>query len=205
MVLSYMPSSGEEKAWEILNSLEPYTVCRNGTVSFDQAGGHYRARSFCTEFAIAPQGKTIKSLDGTGEDLIQRYGYFFIHSCLWYLVHAKDIPFSGRLMKPENIQGGELFFRGTHTLPLENLAKKYGEDASSFFQKGRELCAETAGHGDASVRLFPLPRIPVTLILWLKDEEFPARADLLFDSTAEIHLPLDMLWSLAMLSILVML
>jgi len=107
-------------------------------------------------------------------------------------------------VKPANIQGGDLFFRGSHTLPLENLAKIYGEDTSSFFQKGRELCAKAEPYGDASIRLFPLPKIPVTLILWLGDDEFPARTDLLFDSTADIHLPLDMLWSLAMLSILVM-
>jgi hypothetical protein len=50
-----------------------------------------------------------------------------------------------------------------------------------------------------------MPRIPVTLILWLSDEEFPARADLLFDSTCEIHLPLDILWSIAMMTILVFL
>ena len=60
-------------------------------------------------------------------------------------------------------------------------------------------------YGDASVELLPLPRIPVTLILWLSDYEFPARADLLFDSTCEQRLPLDVIWSIAMMSVLVML
>ncbi|MFZ5907413.1 MAG: DUF3786 domain-containing protein [Nitrospirota bacterium] len=205
MVLSYyMISSGEEKAWKILGSLDPFAVCRNGSVSFDRAAGWYSIRSFCTEFSVDPRGKTIRSPDGRGEVFIRRYAYFFIHSCLWYLIHAKDIPLSGKLIKPEGIQGGELFFRGSHVLPLEKLARKYGEDAPSFLRKGRELCSETEPYGDAAFRVFPMPRIPVTLILWLRDEEFPARAGLLFDSTADIHLPLDMLWSLAMLSILVM-
>lgn len=199
-----MISSGVEKAWEILRSLEPSVVCRNSNVSFDEANNYYSVRSFCCEFSVDPYHKTIQSINNTGEDIIRKHGYFFIHSCLWYLIHGKDIPLSGRLVKPANLQGGDLFFRGSHTLPLENLAQKYGEDASSFFQKGRELSAEAATYGDASIRLFPLPKIPVTLILWLKDEEFPARTDLLFDSTADLHLPLDMLWSLAMLSILVM-
>jgi hypothetical protein len=50
-----------------------------------------------------------------------------------------------------------------------------------------------------------MPRIPVTLILWLSDKEFPAQADFLFNSTCEIQLPLDILWSIAMMSVLVML
>jgi hypothetical protein len=199
-----MISAGEEKAWEILDSLDPSTVCKNGSVTFNQTNG-YRVRSFCSEVFVNPRGKTIKSMDDLGENIIRRHGYFFIHSCLWYLIHVKDIPCTGRLVKPVNIKGGELFFRGSHTLPLETLAGKYAGDATSFFQKGRELCADFETLGDASVRLFPLPKIPVTLILWLKDEEFPERTDLLFDSTAELHLPLDILWSLAMLSILVML
>jgi hypothetical protein len=49
-----------------------------------------------------------------------------------------------------------------------------------------------------------MPRIPVTLILWLKDEEFHPRADLLLDSTCELQLPLDIIWSIAMMSVLVM-
>jgi hypothetical protein len=59
--------------------------------------------------------------------------------------------------------------------------------------------------GDASIKLFPLPRIPVVLTLWLEDEEFPAGADLFFDSTCDLQLPTDIIWSIAMMSILIML
>jgi hypothetical protein len=50
-----------------------------------------------------------------------------------------------------------------------------------------------------------MPRIPVIMILRLGDEEFPPRVDLLLDSTCELHLPLDIIWSIAMMSALVML
>ncbi|MBI3593004.1 MAG: DUF3786 domain-containing protein, partial [Nitrospirae bacterium] len=46
---------------------------------------------------------------------------------------------------------------------------------------------------------------PVALILWAADEEFPSRVDLLFDSTCELQLPLDIIWSIAMMSLLLML
>jgi len=59
-----------------------------------------------------------------------------------------------------------------------------------------------AAYADAAVILFPLPKVPTTVLLWTQDDEFPARADLLFDATCSAHLPLDILWSVAMLSIL---
>ena len=199
-----MISSGEEKAWQTLKSLDPAEVCKNAAVLYDEINSYYIVKSFCRDFHVSPGEKVIKSRDATGEAVIKKYGYFFIHSCLWHLVHAKDIPFSGRLLKPVNIKGGEIFFRGSHVLPLDNLAKRYGDNKEGFKKKGRELCAEALDYGDASCKLFPMPRIPVTLVLWLADDEFPPRADLLLDSTCEMQLPLDIIWSMAMLSVLVM-
>jgi hypothetical protein len=43
------------------------------------------------------------------------------------------------------------------------------------------------------------------VILWLADEEFPPRIDILFDSTCELQLPLDIIWSIAMMSLLMLL
>jgi hypothetical protein len=43
------------------------------------------------------------------------------------------------------------------------------------------------------------------LLLWKKDPEFTARAGLLFDSSARLHLPVDVIWSTAMMSLLAML
>ncbi|MDO9287659.1 MAG: DUF3786 domain-containing protein, partial [Thermodesulfovibrionales bacterium] len=112
---------------------------------------------------------------------------------------------SGRLIKPSDIKGGSLFFRGTHALPLDKIAEKYGSDKPAFIERSVRLNGKLLNYGDAAVELLPMPHIPATLILWLSDDEFPARADLLFDSTCEQHLPLDIMWSIAMLSTLVML
>ena len=71
--------------------------------------------------------------------------------------------------------------------------------------KGKTLGGSIEQYGDASLRLYPLPRIPVVFSLWLEDEEFPARADLFFDSTCDLQLPTDIIWSIAMLCVLVLL
>ncbi len=200
-----MQSPGEEKAWEVLGGLHYQDVCKNAAAAYDVSRISYLIRSFCWEFSVSPEEKDIKSSVEQGKILIERYGYFFRHSCLWYLIYAKDIPLTGKLVKPSDIKGGEMFFRGSHVLPLSNIANKYGNDTNAFLNRGEGLCAEPLDYGDASLRLWPMPRIPVIIILWLGDEEFSPRVDLLLDSTCELHLPLDIIWSMAMISALVML
>jgi hypothetical protein len=199
-----MVSPGADKAWDLLQGLDHSVVCRNASVAFDQNSGSYIVRSFCSDFHVNAADRTIKSPATTGEHILKKYGYFFVHSCLWYLIHVRDIPLSHKLIQPVNIRGGEAFFRGSHALPLENLAQRYGDGEAAFLNTGESLCAALLSYGDASLKLFPFPRIPVFLILWLKDEEYPPRADLLFDSTCEVQVPLDIIWSIAMVSLLVM-
>jgi len=200
-----MASSGEQKAWEILNTLDPLVVCKNAAVSFNKPDGCYILRSFCSDFSINPYEKVIRNLAPEGDIFIKKYGHFFILSSLWYLIKAQNIPLTEKLIKPEDLKGGNMFLRGTHLLPLTEVEKKYGNHKEAFIEKGRELCGKVSDHGDIAIKLLPLPRIPVELILWLADDEFPSRANLLLDSTCEFHLPLDIIWSIVMVTILIFL
>lgn len=194
---------GEEKAWECLTGLDPAEVCLRTLAAFDSESRTYTLKSFCTDIHASLPGRQISSTP-EGDIILKRLGYFSVLATLWYLTGAKDIPLSGELVGPMNLRGGQLFFRGTHVLPLDKLADKYGKDTAGFLSKGKGLCGEELSYGDASVRLFPFPRVPVTIILWKEDDEFPARADLLFDTTCMHHLPLDIVWSTAMMSVLIM-
>jgi len=198
-------SSGEEKAWNILRELDPADVCRNAMVGFDNLSGLYLIKSFGMDLSIDPKTNSIHTDAPEGDLLLKKLGYFSVLSILWYMTSARDIPLSNRLVQPENLKGGHIFFRGTHVLPLDKLALRYTHDIEAFLKRGAALGGRRLDYGDASVQLFPFPRIPVVIILWRGDEEFPPRADLLFDSTCELHLALDILWSTAMKSLLIML
>ena len=198
-------SSGEEKAWNILRNLHPSGVCKNAMVSFDDATGIYLLKSFAMDLSVEPETKSIYSESPYADLLLNRLGYFSRLSIPIYLTSAMDIPLTGRLVQPVNIKGGNIFFRGTHVLPLDKLALKYGNDKAGFLKRGTDLGGMQMNYGDASVKLFPFPRLPVVIILWQEDDEFPPRADILFDSTCEFHLALDILWSTAMECLLIML
>ena len=197
---------GEAKAWETLAGLDPKDVCAGAHADHDTSSGTYSLTAFGIDFRIIPATRTISSDDPRAALFLGRYKDFFRLAALWYMTSAKDIPATGRLIRPLDVKGGQRFFTGTHVLPLDHVQERYGRDKAGFITQGMKFGAKIASLGDAAVRLYPLPRVPVTMILWLEDEEFPARATLFFDSTVDFQILLsDLVWSVAMMSTLVML
>jgi hypothetical protein len=197
--------SGDQIAWALVAEKEPGTICQQASVQYDFVANKFVMQSFGQEIVIDVSSFTVSSSSQLGERILHRLGHFFDLACLWYLGKAKNIPLSGKLVSPASISGGEIFQKGTHVLPLDQIAEQYGNDLEGFYSKGEELGGQQQKHGDASLLLSPFPRVPVTIILWRGDDEFPARADMFFDATCEQHLPTDVIWSTAMTSVLVML
>jgi hypothetical protein len=196
---------GEAKAWETLAGLRPQDVCFGAEAAYDESSGAYTIRAFGIDFIVSPGSKTITSGDPKSGLFLERYKDFFRLAILWYMTSAKDIPPTGRLIRPLDVKGGQRFFSGTHVLPLDRIEERFARDKVAFIERGLRFGAEIAPYGDAAVRLYPLPRVPVTIILWLQDDEYPARATLFFDSTVDFQLSLsDMVWSVALLTALVM-
>ncbi len=198
-------AGGEDKAWVALAGLLPHNICSGSGAVYDETAGSYMIRSFGIDFIVSPGTRTIESIDKRSGLFLERYKDFFRLAVLWYLTSAKNIPASGRLIRPLDVKGGQRFFSGTHLLPLDLIEKRFGRDKMAFIERGLGFGAEIAAYGDASVRLYPLPHVPVTIILWLEDEEYSARATLFFDSTVDFQLSLsDIVWSVAMMATLVM-
>jgi hypothetical protein len=197
---------GEEKAWETLAGLRPNDVCAGAKAAYEDSTGAYAIKAFGIDFIVSVGDRTIASKDPGAGLFLGRYKDFFRLAVLWYMTSAKEIPSTGRLIRPLDVRGGQRFFSGTHILPLDRIQDRYGSDKKAFIERGLKFGAEIAKFGDAAIRFYPLPRVPVTIILWLEDEEYPARATLFFDSTVDFQLSLsDMVWSVAMMTTLVVL
>ncbi len=110
---------------------------------------------------------------------------------------AKNIPLSGQWISEKDIPGGSGFFRGPHTLPTQLVAQAFGNDLPGFLGAGKRLGGKPLPMADAAFSLEVTPRIPVAVLLWLGDEEFESQVNLLFDRTIAQHLPLDIIYALA--------
>jgi len=114
-------------------------------------------------------------------------------AALVYLIEAKDVDPVGEWVSPRQLAGGYAFFRGLHAIPVDQIIERFGNNKRDF-----ELaCQRSGGHpeqyADAAYSFRLFPRLPVAVLLWLQDEEFPARATMLVDKTAGRHFPLDAL------------
>ena len=116
---------------------------------------------------------------------------------LRYLIECKAIDPVGEWVSPHQMKSGN-FFQGHHAAPVMPIARRFGEDRASFDNACNTLGGKHEMFADSSYSFAFLPRIPVGVLLWLKDDEFEARAGMLFDRNAELHLPAD-----ALLAILV--
>lgn len=112
---------------------------------------------------------------------------------LAYLVNARDVPLANKLVRAEALPGGQFFFRGLHRLPTEKLQEVFGHCPGRLYEVAPQFSAKRCDFGDASIELTVLPRIPLTIVVWRADDEFAARASILFDQTAGSQLPLDAL------------
>ncbi|MCK4912042.1 MAG: DUF3786 domain-containing protein [Thermodesulfovibrionales bacterium] len=200
---------GEAKSWEGLSAMDPDEVCRRAGVRYDASSATYHVLSFGVEFLVIPEKKRIDCPSEEGCLFLKKLKDFFRLSVLWYLTSANHIDPTGRYLRPVDVKGGHRFSAGTHVLPLDRIAGRFGRDPDGFKATGEEYGADIVeGYGDAAIRLYPLPRVPVTLVLWLEDEEedFPPRVDLFFDSTIDFQISLsDIVWAVAIMSALVML
>jgi hypothetical protein len=198
-------SNGEEDAWLRLLNLNPENVCHNAKADFNEVSGHYVLPVFNTQIFVSPTDRLIRGDTWIARLLLNGLAYYSRLPSLWYLIDAKDTSLSGELINPRQVGGGLIFDRGSHVLPLDKILERYSYDVNEFIRRGTTLGGEQLDHGDASIRLFPFPKVPVVLIVWNEDSEFPARADILFDSTCTQHLSTDMIWATAMMSILILL
>lgn len=191
----YDIGSGEEKAWRELSAADPETVARRSLARYDAPSGVYTLSVFGEDYAVSAAARAITNLSNPARPP----EYLLSLSIPIYLTHARPIQPSGELVK--EFTGGEIFFRGSHVLPMEEVAKRYGRDGEGFLNAGMaELGGAHVRLGDTAFTFSPFPRVSMTMILWLGDDEFPARASLLFDGNADRQVPMDVLWAVALLA-----
>jgi len=119
---------------------------------------------------------------------------FLVQLCiLAYLISAQDLPLANKLVRAEALPSGQFYFRGLHSLPTEKLESAFGQCPERLYQIAEQFDAKRCEFGDTSVELYILPRLPLTIVIWRRSDEFPARASILFDQTASAQLPLDAL------------
>ena len=141
-----MVRSGEDKAWDILSDLDSKDIETNASVLFNSHNSTYELTCFDQEVCVSVSGRNIFSNSGSGKLLVETLGEYSRLSILRYLIHAIDLPPSGRLVQPGNLPGGDIFTKGTHVLPLDKLASCFSNNPEDFLSIGKRLGGRQLDH-----------------------------------------------------------
>jgi len=176
--------------WERLGAAPPQEVAGRARVAWDPELAAYRVPLLADELRVFPADSRVEGPDGFP-------GYESMLVCVQYLLTAADEPPAGEMVNPLSLPYGDFFFRGRHELPTGRLEEAFGGDVDAFRAAAEALGGQPAEGGDAACDFQALPRVAIQVVLWRADDEFPARAQFLFDKAADRQLPIDALWVLA--------
>jgi hypothetical protein len=110
---------------------------------------------------------------------------------LHYLLNASGEPLSGEYVDFRQLDGGHMYLPNFLKRAANRLARVFGEDAESLRRAGLALGGSELDLGDVSLSMPVLPRVPVYLVLWEGDDEFPPSSKILFDEVVNSYLPTE--------------
>ena len=182
--------------WEKLSKLHPTDVCNRTEAIYNPTKEGFVLPVYNLRYLILPKTRKILRVEWNDQPVEEELHHFFYLMVLVYLTEARDIKPSHTWVSEKDLKGGATFFRGLHSLQVEDLENLYGKNPDAFLNAGRKLGGSEILYGDKGFALEVLPKVPFAYILWKGDQEFPPRIGVLFDSTVESHLPLDVIWCL---------
>ena len=176
-----------------LGDSAPETLCRNERCCYSPQQHHYSLTVWGDQYLIDPANSTIERVVATDPPPHQYFDLF----AMYYLLRVKDIPLAGEWISEKDLPGGQTFFRGPHLVPTELISNRYANDLQGFSTVCENLGGTPIEMGDAAFRFSITPDIPVAVLYWIGDEDFPAEAKLLYDRSITEQVSLDILFALA--------
>jgi hypothetical protein len=170
----------DENFWRELARADPGAVCRRTGVHWRD--GAYLVPSFNRELVVEPGARRIFLADAPAAEP----GFRRCLTVLLYLLQV-DPAGLGPPVSPLELPGATLFFQqsGPHALPRAPLEERFGRDPAALMDAARRLGGEALPLGDAAFAFQVFPGLPVGVILWQADEDFPPQVS--FTVPGQLH------------------
>jgi hypothetical protein len=114
---------------------------------------------------------------------------------LHYMLSPAASPLSDNWISYREIPGASFYYSAFVRRAIDPLKKVFGQNADGLLRVGEILGGKTIDTGDVGYEFRLFPNIPVRLILWAGDDEFPAEANIVFnENIGGILSPEDIAW-----------
>jgi NADH-quinone oxidoreductase subunit E len=186
--LSILPEGqeyGYDKAYKLAYRLagEQLAQIKNVKAQCRQAGATYSQVKKTISLKYLNQSHSISLPDGeislpdSEEPVPIREKILILH----YLTSAKGTPSSNQMITYKELPGGANYFTSFSQRVIKPLLDHFGWEPYRLIEVAQKLGGVSTQYGDVAVTFKALPRVPVTLVLWRGDEEFPPRGSIVFD------------------------
>ena len=174
------PKSSDEM-WERLSGRSMEDVCLLGG-AVPEGEGQYSLQCLNEQWRINLGSRSVVKVQGLFGGEWDRQAPFLI---LLYLARVNQQAVSGKMLAPVDLFGGAMSKGGRNHLNTDEFEATFGRGKLGFIQAAEKLGSRRLSHADVSMRFHVFPKLSVDYLLWLADEEFPARLTFLLDSGIE--------------------
>lgn len=183
----------DELYFKELREGSPEELCSGKSCSYDGAKHKYFVEIWNEKFILDPLAS---SLSCTHEQPTANHEYFELF-VIYYLLKVKPVKTKNEWISEKDLPGGPTFFRGPHLIPTSRISDRYENNLDELKRKCEELGGKAAEMGDVSYSFSITQEIPIRLVYWAGDEDFPAEAKILYDRSIAEMLSLDIIYALA--------
>jgi hypothetical protein len=176
-----------------LAKADPAHLCRHDRCRYLASEKTYLLKLWNHRYRIQCESQSIIQ-DGHNGEQLHEYSDLL---AIYYLLQNKDVSPAGEWISEKDLPGGPTFFRGPHLLPTEQITKRFANDLEAFADQCEKLHGTPLPMADSAFQFAIAPDMPVAVLYWQGDEDFPAEAKILYDRTIGELLTLDIVFALA--------
>jgi len=147
-------------------------------------------------YLMHPESFDFSDSDSPEQDVPLQEQILILH----YLLAADAPGPTGQLVSYREIPGASFYNSAFIKRAVDPIKKAFGQAPDGLRQAAGRLKGEPIEPGDVGFEFYVFPKVPLRLVLYLGDDEFPAEANILFDrSVGTILSPEDIAWLAGML------
>jgi hypothetical protein len=110
---------------------------------------------------------------------------------LHYFIRARGTPLSGSIITYKELHEGINYYPTFFKRAIEPIVTNFKDAPEKLLEIAKTLGGRRSDYGDTAVTIDAFPYVPLTIVLWQGDSEFPPDGNIMFDSTIPDYLPTE--------------
>jgi len=192
----HKPESALDYLSQRVDELGSHIAASNPGLLAARTGSTYRPIDDKSgEFELRLWGKAIRisypEFQGTRADSGEPVDTFNLAMLAYYFHTADGTPPSGSWIAFSELPSGRFYAQAFQGYTGNELARTFGNDSRRFAQAAERIGGQKQPMGDLAYSFRALPNVPLMVVCWLGDEDFPPSYRVLFDAAAGHQLTTD--------------